>query len=46
MFPVDGIADSRSEHYELTIEGTLSERGITVRASDTMNNVASTQVVR
>jgi len=46
VFPVDGIADSRSEHYELTIEGTLSERGITVRASDTMNNVASTQVVR
>jgi hypothetical protein len=46
VFPVDGIADSRSEHYELTIEGALSERGITVRASDTMNNVASTQVVR
>jgi len=46
VFPVDGIADSRGEHYELAVEGTLGERGITLRASDTMNNVASTQVVR
>jgi hypothetical protein len=44
VFPVDGIADSRSEHYELTIEGDLGERGITLRASDTMNNLASAQV--
>ena len=44
LFPVDGIADSRSEHYELAIEGELGERGFTLRASDTMNNVVSAQV--
>jgi hypothetical protein len=44
LFPVDGIADSRSEHYELTIEGELGDRGVTLRASDSMNNVASAQV--
>src|SRR5262249_43812438 len=27
VFPVDGIADSRQEHYELSIDGELSERG-------------------
>ncbi len=46
VFPVDGIADSRSEHYELPIEGTFGERGVTLRATDGMNNVASTQVTR
>src|SRR5262249_48384493 len=40
VFPVDGIADSRTEHYELTIEGAAGERGITLRAADSMNNVA------
>jgi hypothetical protein len=44
VFPVDGIADSRSEHYELAIEGDLGERGVTLRATDTMNNVVSAQV--
>jgi hypothetical protein len=44
VFPVDGIADSREEHYELPIEGDLGERGITLRASDAMNNVATTHV--
>jgi hypothetical protein len=44
VFPVDGIADSRSEHYELSIEGDLGERGVTLRATDSMNNVASAQV--
>jgi sugar lactone lactonase YvrE len=44
LFPVDGIADSRVEHYELWIEGELGERGVTLRASDAMNNVASSQV--
>lgn len=46
VFPVDGIADSRSEHYELPVDGTFGERGITLRATDAMNNVASTQVTR
>jgi hypothetical protein len=44
IFPVDGIADSRSERYELTLDGELSERGLTLRATDSMNNVASAQV--
>jgi hypothetical protein len=44
VFPVDGIADSRDEHYELAIEGELGERGLTLRASDSMNNVATIHV--
>ena len=44
VFPVDGIADSREEHYELAVDGMLGERGLTLRASDSMNNVASTHV--
>jgi hypothetical protein len=44
VFPVDGIADSRDEHYELVVDGELGERGMTLRASDTMNNVATTHV--
>jgi len=44
VFPVDGIADARDEHYELTVDGELGERGLTLRASDSMNNVATTHV--
>ena len=44
VFPVDGIADSREEHYELPVEGELGERGLTLRASDAMNNVSTTHV--
>ncbi len=44
VFPVDGIADSREEHYELAVDGELGERGLTVRASDSMNNVATAHV--
>jgi hypothetical protein len=44
VFPVDGIADSRDEHYELVVDGELGERGLTLRASDSMNNVATTHV--
>jgi hypothetical protein len=46
VFPVDGIADSRTEHYELAIEGELGEWGLTLRASDSMNNVETTHVDR
>jgi hypothetical protein len=46
VFPVDGIADSRIEHYELSLEGDIGERGVTLRATDSMNNVASAQVER
>jgi sugar lactone lactonase YvrE len=44
VFPVDGIADSRDEHYELAVDGELGERGLTLRASDSMNNVATMHV--
>jgi hypothetical protein len=44
VFPVDGIADSREEHYELAVEGELGERGLTLRASDSMNNVETVHV--
>jgi hypothetical protein len=41
---VDGIADSREEHYELTIDGELGDSGLTLRASDSMDNVATAHV--
>ena len=44
VFPTDGIADSRSEHYELAIGGELSARGLTIRALDAMTNVGTVQV--
>jgi hypothetical protein len=44
VFPVDGIADSREEHYELAVDGELGERGLTLRASDSMNNVETIHV--
>jgi sugar lactone lactonase YvrE len=43
-FPRDGIADSKSEQYDVTIDGELGPRGLSIRASDAMNNVATTQV--
>jgi hypothetical protein len=45
VFPTDGIADSPLEHYELTVDGPIGVRGVTLRASDAMNNVATAQVV-
>jgi SMP-30/Gluconolactonase/LRE-like region len=44
VFPVDGIADSRQEHYELIVDGMLTERGLTLRAVDSMNNVETGHV--
>jgi hypothetical protein len=44
VFPTDGIADSKSEHYELTLDGEVPDRGVTIRASDSMNNVATAHV--
>jgi hypothetical protein len=44
VFPMDGIADSRQEHYELSLEGSLTERGLTLRATDSMNNVETAHV--
>ena len=44
VFPVDGIADSREERFELPIDGELGDKGLTLRASDTMNNIATAHV--
>jgi len=44
VFPTDGIADSRQEHYELAVDGVLDERGLTLRASDSMNNIETAHV--
>ena len=44
VFPVDGIADSRDEHYQLAVNGELGDRGLTLRATDSMNNVSTAHV--
>jgi sugar lactone lactonase YvrE len=44
IFPKDGIADSKDERYELTLDGEMTERGLILRASDSMNNVATIHV--
>jgi sugar lactone lactonase YvrE len=44
VFPKDGIADSKLEHYEVSLEGPIGLRGLSLRATDAMNNVATTQV--
>jgi hypothetical protein len=43
-FPTDGIADSRQEHYELALPGTITPASVSLRATDSMNNVATTQL--
>jgi hypothetical protein len=43
-FPTDGIADSRQEHYELTLPGTITPANVSLRATDSMNNVATVQL--
>jgi hypothetical protein len=44
VFPTDGIADSKAEHYELVVDGPIGENGITLRAFDSMNNADTTHV--
>lgn len=44
VFPADGIADSREEHFELVVDGELGDKGLTLRATDTMNNIATAHV--
>jgi hypothetical protein len=43
VFPLDGIADSRVERFEVTVDA-LGPRGLSIRAVDSMNNVATAQV--
>ena len=44
VFPADGMADSKSERYTLSMEQALGPRGLTLRATDAMNNVSTAQV--
>ena len=41
VYPKDGIADSRFEQYELTVQEAQGALGIVLRASDALNNVSS-----
>jgi hypothetical protein len=41
IYPKDGIADSRSEQYELTLDGESAGRAVVIRATDSLNNVIS-----
>ena len=41
IYPKDGIADSRSEQFELVLEGDTAARGVIIRATDSLNNMTS-----
>jgi hypothetical protein len=41
IYPKDGIADSRFEQFELVLDGEAGARGLILRATDGLNNVAS-----
>ena len=43
IYPKDGIADSRFEQFELVLDGDAGARGVILRATDSLNNVASTR---
>jgi WD40 repeat protein len=43
VYPADGIADSREEHFEVTME-PAARLPVTIRAVDALNNVGSTVV--
>ena len=44
VYPRDGIADSKSEQFELALNGELAGRGVILRATDALNNVSSNDV--
>ena len=41
VYPKDGIADSRREEFEVTLDDSEVARNIIIRATDAMNNVAT-----
>jgi hypothetical protein len=41
VYPKDGIADSRLEQFELVLEGDAASQGVTLRATDALNNASS-----
>jgi hypothetical protein len=40
-YPKDGIADSRVEQFELTLDADLAAKGVIIRAIDAMNNIST-----
>ena len=44
VFPTDGIADSRVERYDVVLDQPLGARGLTIRVTDSMNNVMTRTV--
>jgi len=43
IYPKDGIADSRFEQFELVLDAGAASRDVILRATDTLNNAASTR---
>ena len=43
IYPKDGIADSRFEQFELTLDGDTAARGVILRATDALNNISSSR---
>ena len=41
IYPLDGIADSRAEQYELVLEDETAAAGVVIRATDSLNNITS-----
>jgi sugar lactone lactonase YvrE len=41
VYPRDGISDSRFEQFELVLEADAVSRGVTLRATDALNNTSS-----
>jgi hypothetical protein len=41
VYPKDGIPDSRREEFEVSLDESESARSVIIRATDTMNNIAT-----
>ncbi|MEP6917452.1 MAG: hypothetical protein ABJC89_17510, partial [Acidobacteriota bacterium] len=41
VYPKDGIPDSRREEFEIALDDSAAGRSVIIRATDTMNNVAT-----
>ncbi len=41
IYPKDGIADSRVEQFEVTLDGDATSRSVILRATDAMSNLAT-----
>jgi hypothetical protein len=41
VYPKDGIADSRTEEFEVALDGDATGRSVILRATDAMNNIAT-----